>query len=137
MQCARVHPGDGSRPGAEFSANHRDDYTVWKAWRAEVGNLLLPLFPPRLQASLYCPYSFFPATVVIVEAHPIEDRIKELCESAVTANDSEVPALFDELRALLAGHSEFVRYLAAKTLTRISQEPMQAQQDPSSAKAAD
>jgi hypothetical protein len=72
-----------------------------------------------------------------VEAHPIEDRIKELCESAANADDSEVPPLFDELRALLAWHSEFVRYLAAKTLTRISQEPMQAQQDPSSAKAAD
>jgi hypothetical protein len=51
--------------------------------------------------------------------------------------DEGQPALLAELRALLAGHSEIVRYLAAKTLTRISQEPMQAQQDPSSAKAAD
>ena len=86
---------------------------------------------------MYCPYSLFPTTVVIVEVHSIEERIKELCESAATADDSEVPALFAELRALLAEHSEFVRYLAAKTLNRISQEPMQAQQDPSSAKAAD
>jgi hypothetical protein len=39
------------------------------------------------------------SSVVIVEAHPIEDRIKELCESAANADDSEVPTLFDELRA--------------------------------------
>jgi hypothetical protein len=86
---------------------------------------------------VYCTYSFLPTTVVIVEVHRIEERIKELCESAATADDSEVPALFAELRALLAEHSEFIRYLAAKTLNRKSQEPMQAQQDPSSAKAAD
>jgi hypothetical protein len=76
-----------------------------------------------------------PTTVVIVEVHPIEERVKELCESAATA-DNEVPALLAELRALLAEHSEFVRYLAAKTLNRTSQVPMQARQDPS-AKAAD
>lgn len=70
-----------------------------------------------------------------MEVHPIEERIKELCEGAATAGDSEVPALFDELRALLAEHSEFVRYLAAKTLNRTSQVSMQARQDPS-AKAA-
>jgi hypothetical protein len=95
---------------------------------------LLPIVPPKLQASLYCPYSFFPTTVVII---PIEERIKELCESAATADDSEVPALFAELKGLLAEHSEFVRYLAAKTPNRTSQEPMQAHKDPSSAEAAD
>jgi len=74
---------------------------------------------------------------MIVEVRPIEERIKELCESAATADDSEVPALFAELRALLAEHSGFVRYLAARTLNRTRQEPMQAEQGPSSAKAAD
>jgi hypothetical protein len=72
-----------------------------------------------------------------VEIRPIEERIKELCEKASTVDDSEVPGLFAELKALLAEHSEFVRYLAAKTLNRTRQVPMQAQQDPSSAKAAD
>jgi hypothetical protein len=46
-------------------------------------------------------------------------RIKELCSKAATANESEVPALF-ELKTLLAEQSEFVRYLAAKTLNRVN-----------------
>lgn len=50
----------------------------------------------------------------------IEERIKELCSKPATANDSEVPALFDELKTLLAEQSEFVRYLAAKTLNRVN-----------------
>jgi hypothetical protein len=65
-----------------------------------------------------------------VEIHLIEERIKELCEKAASADDSEVAALLTELRALLAEHSEFVRYLAAKTLNPTKQEP-------SSSKAAD
>jgi hypothetical protein len=66
----------------------------------------------------------------VVEIHLIEDRIRELCERAATVNDSEVPALFKELQALLADHSASVRYVAAKTLKRLSHEP-------SSSKAAD
>jgi hypothetical protein len=53
-----------------------------------------------------------------VEIRPVDDRIRELCEKAVTADDSEVAALFEELNALLAEHSEGVRYLAAKMLNR-------------------
>jgi hypothetical protein len=41
-----------------------------------------------------------------------------------------VQAILEELKTLLAEHSEFVRYLAAKTLNRINREP-------SSSKAAD
>jgi hypothetical protein len=65
-----------------------------------------------------------------VEIRPIEERIRELCARAANVPDSEVPELFSELKSLLAEHSEFVRYLAAKTLNRVSEEP-------TSSKAAD
>jgi hypothetical protein len=65
-----------------------------------------------------------------VEIRLIEDRIRELCEKAATVDDSEVTAVFAELNTLLAEHSASVRYLAAKTLKRVTEEP-------SSAKAAD
>ena len=58
----------------------------------------------------------------VVEIHSIEERIRELSERAATADDSEVPALFAELNALLAEHSEAVRYLAAKTLNGLDNE---------------
>ena len=73
----------------------------------------------------------------VVEFHPIEQRIRELCERAATVDDSEVPALFAELNALLAEHSAFVRYLAAKTLNRPKPVPNRGEQEPSSSKAAD
>lgn len=50
--------------------------------------------------------------------HPLDERIRELCSRAANADDSEVHAIFTELKALLAEHSEFVRYLTAKTLSR-------------------
>jgi hypothetical protein len=65
-----------------------------------------------------------------MEIQPVEQRIKELCEKAVTADDSEVPALIAELQALLAGHSQFFRYLAARTMNRVYEKS-------SSSKAAD
>jgi hypothetical protein len=65
-----------------------------------------------------------------VKIHRVDERITELCERAATADDSEVPALLAELKVLLAEHSEFVRYLAAKTLNR-------AYKEPSSSNAAD
>jgi len=61
---------------------------------------------------------FSSLVLVSVEVRPIEDRIKELCERAATAEDSEVPELLAELKKLLAEHSASVRYLAAKTLSR-------------------
>ncbi len=72
-----------------------------------------------------------------MEFHPIDERIRELCERAATVDDSEVPALFAELKALLAEHSAFVRYLAAKTLNRTKHEPNRGEQEPSSSNAAD
>ena len=58
-----------------------------------------------------------------MEIHSIEERIRELSEKAAMADDSEVPALFAELKALLAEHSAAVRYLAAKTLNRLDKDP--------------
>jgi len=55
-----------------------------------------------------------------VEIPLIEDRIRELCEQAATVDDSEVAAVFAELQSLLAEHSASVRFLAAKTLKRVS-----------------
>jgi len=66
----------------------------------------------------------------VVHIRPIEDRIRELCERAAVADESEVQDLFAELKALLAEHSQFVRYLAARTLNR-------TEKGTSSSKAAD
>jgi hypothetical protein len=55
--------------------------------------------------------------------HNIEDRIRELCERALSVDDEEAPALFAELKALLAEHSASTRYLAAQTLNRIIKPP--------------
>jgi hypothetical protein len=62
---------------------------------------------PKLQRCLYCLYRL-----------------------SINVDDSEVPALLAELKGLLAEHSEFVRYLAAKTLNR-------AYKESSPSKAAD
>jgi hypothetical protein len=67
---------------------------------------------------------------MVVQIYPLDERIRELCAKAATAADAEVPALFAELNALLAEHSEYVRYLATKTLSR-------ANKSPSSSNAAD
>ena len=64
-----------------------------------------------------------------MEIHPLDERIRELCAKAMTADDSEVSALFTELNALLAEHSEYVRYLAAKTLNRANKEPSSSAAD--------
>ena len=85
---------------------------------------------PELHDRMYCAENLWLLLSVVVEIHPIDERIKELCKMAASADDSEVPALFTELKALLAEHSESVRYLAAKTLNRLDNEP-------SSSKAAD
>jgi hypothetical protein len=50
-----------------------------------------------------------------VEIRPIDERIKELCKKALTANDSEVKTLLEELQALLAEHSEAARYRSQDT----------------------
>jgi hypothetical protein len=55
-----------------------------------------------------------------MEVHPRDERIKELCAKAINADDSEVPVILAELKTLLQEHSEFVRYMVARTLNRTS-----------------
>lgn len=76
--------------------------------------------PPNLHTFVYS--RSLPQNVVLgaVEIRSIEERIRELCERAVTVDDSEVGALFTELKALLAEHSAAARYLAANTLNRLN-----------------
>jgi hypothetical protein len=54
----------------------------------------------------------------MLEIHPLEERIRQLCEKAKTANDCEAAELFAELKALLAEHASQVRKLARATLNR-------------------
>ncbi len=84
----------------------------------------------ELHHRMYCAENLWLLLSVVMEIHPIDERIKELCKRAASVDDSEVQALFTELKALLAEHSESVRYLAAKTLNRFDNES-------SSSKAAD
>ena len=72
-----------------------------------------------LLLALRCREPWKRALSTSVEIRPIDERIKELCKEALTADDSEVKTLLEELQALLAEHSEAARYLAAKTLNRL------------------
>lgn len=56
------------------------------------------------------------------QIHPIEEQIRNLCEKAKTAEDSDVSALFAELNALLAEHSKQLRKIARATLNRTEDE---------------
>jgi hypothetical protein len=82
---------------------------------------------PELQNCVYAPTTILATFLRGFALSTSESR--HCVEKAVIADDSEVPALLAELQALLAEYSEFVSYLAAKTLNRVSQ-------DPSSSKAA-
>jgi hypothetical protein len=62
-----------------------------------------------------------------VEPSHFDERVRQLCASAVIAKEDEVEAIFTELRAILQEHAQFVREMAARALSR----------SPSSSKAAD
>jgi uncharacterized coiled-coil protein SlyX len=51
-----------------------------------------------------------------VEVHLLDERIRELCAKAATAQEPEVEAIFSELNALLREHAQFVRQMAVQTL---------------------
>jgi uncharacterized coiled-coil protein SlyX len=55
-----------------------------------------------------------------VEVHPLDQRIKDLCSKAATAQESEVEAILLELRAALREHTQFVRQMTAQMLNRES-----------------
>jgi hypothetical protein len=50
---------------------------------------------------VYATVSSVRAVEIIRPDQRIEERIKDLCIKATTVNDSEVPALFEELKTLL------------------------------------
>ena len=51
-----------------------------------------------------------------VQVRPLDERIRQLCAEAVSAEDSEVPEILGELQSLLREHSEFVRKMVSQTL---------------------
>jgi hypothetical protein len=57
-----------------------------------------------------------------VEVFPLDERIRQLCSKAATADESEVPAIFAELNAALREHAQFVREMARHTLSHTNKE---------------
>jgi hypothetical protein len=51
-----------------------------------------------------------------VEILSLDERIRQLCAKAATAEESEVPEILAELNAALRQHSQFVREMARQTL---------------------
>ena len=73
-----------------------------------------------VHASLYsCPRQYR-RTVVSVEVHPLDERIRQLCAKAATADDSEVEEILAELQRVLREHNEFVRKMVSHTLNRVA-----------------
>ena len=52
-----------------------------------------------------------------MRARRLEDRIRELCALAVSAQDSELESIFSSLQSALREHTERIRKLAAAKLT--------------------
>jgi hypothetical protein len=55
--------------------------------------------------------------VEVSDRPTLEDRIRALCQSAVSATDPELEAILDELRFALREHIRFMRNMTAATLT--------------------
>jgi hypothetical protein len=51
-----------------------------------------------------------------VEIPPLDERIRQLCAKAATAEESEVSEILAELNAALREHSQFVREMTRQTL---------------------
>ena len=49
----------------------------------------------------------------------IDERVRELCAKAATAEGKEAEEVLEELRAALKEHTRFVRQMSARTLTRV------------------
>jgi len=73
-----------------------------------------------VQASLYSSPRRYRRTVVSVEVHPLDERIRQLCAKAAAADDSEVEEILAELQRLLREHNEFVRKMVSHTLNRVA-----------------
>jgi hypothetical protein len=51
-----------------------------------------------------------------VHSYPLEDRIRELCQKAITAETEDFVAVLAELQAALSEHTESMRQLALEKL---------------------
>lgn len=49
-------------------------------------------------------------------SHRSEDRVRELCEKAIAADDTEFPVVILELRSAMREHIENIRTLAVRQL---------------------
>ena len=65
-----------------------------------------------------------------MQIDPIDDRIRDLCARAATAEEPEVESVLVELRAALREHAQYVRYMATRAWSR-------SPKNTSSSKAAD
>ena len=84
----------------------------------------------------YCEACLETLTLVYVEVHPLDERIKELCAKAAAAEESEVEAILRELNAALRAHAQFVRTMSAHTLNRAPKYHRERKLPRSSKKAA-
>ena len=73
-----------------------------------------------IHASLYSSRRWYRRTVASVEIHPLDERIRQLCAKAATADDSEAEEVLAELQSALREHNEFVRAMISHTLNRVA-----------------
>jgi hypothetical protein len=56
-----------------------------------------------------------------VELSSIDERVRQLCAKAATAQGQEAEQILAELREALREHARFVRLMSARTLTRVQE----------------
>lgn len=56
-----------------------------------------------------------------MELSSIDERVRQLCAKAATAQGREAEQILAELRDALREHARFVRLMSARTLTRMQE----------------
>ena len=82
--------------------------------------LLGPMDIPKVQ---YGNVGMGCSTLRNVPARRLEDRIRELCRKALTANKSELREVLSDLRLALHEHTERLRKVAIMKLTSTRKQP--------------
>ena len=59
--------------------------------------------------------------VSVVELSSIDERVRQLCAKAASAQGQEAEQILAELREALREHARFVRLMSARTLTRMDE----------------
>lgn len=59
--------------------------------------------------------------VSVVELSSIDERVRQLCAKAASAQGHEAEQILAELREALREHARFVRLMSARTLTRMDE----------------